>query len=182
MPISSQNIHGSHFVKDFSACPSHSWWCQYHHKTFIGAILWKTFILSLAFLMMPISSQNHRPFMADFGRGNRQTGKNRLQSPQQCVRENPVLSHCFSGTKFLTKTDRCAGALSCKGETKCCFSIFQSISFWPRPYGDGVLSLRIAISTVRPRAVIPLNYTSEYQEIYEVTNYFYFNPHKFSSV
>jgi len=35
----------------------------------------------------------------------------------------------FFAKKFLTKTNQCAEALSCNGETNCWFSIFRGVSF-----------------------------------------------------
>jgi len=50
----------------------------------------------------------------------------------------PVLPRSSFAKKSLTKTDRCAGALSWRKKTNCCFSIFLEVSFWPHPKVDEV--------------------------------------------
>jgi hypothetical protein len=40
-------------------------------EIFVGAILWKFFSSSFAFIVMSVASQKRRPFNADFNQGNR---------------------------------------------------------------------------------------------------------------
>jgi hypothetical protein len=60
---------------------------------------------------MSVASQKRHPFKAYFNHG---TGKNQLQSGQENMGEAQVLVTLFFANKSLTKTDRCAGALSLK--------------------------------------------------------------------
>ena len=59
---------------------------------------------------MPVASQRRPPFNADLFLGN---GYNSATAwSVGCIGDAPVLSHCSFAKKSLTKTDRCAGALS----------------------------------------------------------------------
>ena len=78
------NIPGSHFVKAFSALPSHS------------------------YLFMSVTTQKRRPFNADFSRRNGY--KSAGASWGEYVTCSSVFT-LFCAKNSLTKTDRCAGAL-----------------------------------------------------------------------
>jgi hypothetical protein len=59
---------------------------------------------------MSVTLQTRWPFNVDLSRGN---SKNQLESGQESMGNGPVFSlFFFFAKKFLTETDRCAGALS----------------------------------------------------------------------
>jgi hypothetical protein len=76
------NVPENHFVKAYSALPSHSSWCQ-HHKRTVHSML--------------ISVKT--------------TGKNRLEPRKEYGNYSSVVT-LFFANKSLIKTDGCAGALS----------------------------------------------------------------------
>ena len=78
-----RNIPGRHFVTAFSALQSHSWWYQLHHK----------------------SAGTSKLILVEG------TGKNQLKQVRRVWGCSIVVTVFFT-KKFLTKTDRCAGALS----------------------------------------------------------------------
>ena len=91
------NIPEGHFVKNTSACPSHSW-CQYRHKSVVPSIL--------------ISVEG--------------TGKNRLESGHESMGEATVSLHCYLVRNPWPKSagvlEHCR-----EGETNCWFSIFREL-------------------------------------------------------
>jgi hypothetical protein len=99
-----RNIPGSHFVKAFSALPSHFLSCHQYHKSAIPSLL--------------ISVQG--------------MGKNQLEPSKESMGDAPVLSHCSLLTDPWPKPtgvlEHCH-----EGETSCWFSISRVVYFWPRP-------------------------------------------------
>ena len=67
------------------------------------------FSSSVAFVMMSAASQKHRPFNADFSRGNRK--KSAVTRPPEYGGCSSIIT-LFCSQKPLTTADWCAGALS----------------------------------------------------------------------
>ena len=111
---------------------------QLHHSARCWKRSWKPFCESLfsssvAFLIISVASQKRRPFNADFSPENK-----KIRSWNQVRRvwgNTTVLSHC---SLLRNLWPQAASVLEhCReGETKCWFSIFHGISFWPFPYGE----------------------------------------------
>jgi len=92
-----------------------------------------------------------------------ETGKNQLETGQESMGGSTVLSLCFA-KKSLTKTDRCAGA----------FSRSRNQMLVLHFLGRFLLSAslkrrRISLYINFPSAAIPVNYSSEFLEIFEAT-------------
>ena len=116
-------------------------------------MLCKPFRLFLR-ILSDVASQKHRPFNADFIPRNRY--KSALARPGEYGGCSSVVT-LFSVKKSLTKTDRCAGALSW-GETNYWFSIFSrrfllTASQKPRRFSVHFYLFAVAVS---------LNYTTEF--------------------
>ena len=81
-------------------------------ETFLELFCESLFSSFVAFLMMSVASQKRRPFHDDFSRGNRQKSVGaRPGTYGGC----PSYVTLFFAKKFVTKTDRCAEALSWRG-------------------------------------------------------------------
>ena len=125
------NILGSQFVKAFSALPSHSWWFQYHHKS------------SVLSMLISIEGTGYKSAGVWSGEYGGCSG---------------VVTMIFV-KKFLTKTDRCVGALSWRRNQLSIlhfsghFVTTASLRRWR-------LSLNVAIFRVLPHAAWLLGYTS----------------------
>ena len=123
------NIPGSHFVKAFAALLLHSQWCTQHHTSAIPSVL--------------ISVEG--------------TDKNELQLCQESKGHAPGTVTLFFATKFFTKTDWCAGALSWRRNQLLvphslgCFLLTASLR-WRK------VSMYISLLTIRD----PVNYTSKF--------------------
>ena len=113
------NAPGSHFVKAFSALPSHSELCQQHHKS--------------AAPLMLISVE--------------ETGKNQQQPAQQNMEDAIVLLHCSllrnPWPKLTGALEHC-----CEWETKCWSSIFSGRFLLPASIRRRRMSMSISLPTV----------------------------------
>jgi len=81
-------------------------------EIFLEAILWAPFQLNRRILNYVICTKQRRPFNADFPLGK---GKNQLGLGWEHGICSSVVT-LFFAKKSLTKTDRCAGALSWRGD------------------------------------------------------------------
>jgi hypothetical protein len=82
--------------------------------------------------VMSVASKNFRPFNAHFVQGN--TYKSDGARWGECGGYSSVAT-LFFPSKSLTKTNRCAGALSWR-RNKQFVSIFRGVAFWQHPQGD----------------------------------------------
>jgi len=115
------------------------------------------FSYSVAFLMMSVVSQTRRPFNADFIRGNTQKSagaRSEVWAMLQCW--HTVL--CY---KFFTETDRCAGALSWRGNQPLLLH-FSGRFLLTASLGWRRISVHVTLFTVKN----PVNYTSEFGEFF----------------
>ena len=101
------NLIGIHFVKAFSALPSHSELRHWHHRSPIPSML--------------ISVEG--------------TGSSQLEPGQNSMGDAPVLSPC-SLLRNPWQKPTIVLVHCCEGETNCWFSIFRGVSFRPHPSED----------------------------------------------
>jgi hypothetical protein len=77
-------------------------------ETFLDAICEHLFSSTVAFLIISVASPKRRPFSADLSR------RGQLKISRSPVRGCSSVVMLFFIKKSFTKTDRCAGALSCR--------------------------------------------------------------------
>jgi hypothetical protein len=97
------------------------------------------------------------------------TGKNQLKAGQKSMGDAPVSSHCSllqnPSPKPTSVLKHC-----CEGETMFWFSIFWAFPSDCIPQSTNDVNVHFFIHIV-PHAANPVNYSSEFQELFEATMY-----------
>jgi hypothetical protein len=140
-------------------------------ETFLEAVFERLFSSSVFFLMMLVESQKFRLFYTDFGQGNRY---------KSAAARSGKYRECSSVvTFFLTKTDRCAEALSWRRKRQLVLHFsrrFLLIALLGRRRMSMYISLFTALqkfpscsSSCNLYLQISVNYTTEFREIFEAS-------------